>query len=260
MAYYLWNGRAFPFKAPIWSLFLRLLKAALRGDDSLKTSFLWNWREFPPVKPRIRLEPGLWAKVEASPAFLEARRQNSVSLFWDALIEYITDLYLDEDLEFGNENEMSDHERLVRLMAGETRFSRRILTKLMLQRVDIARENAISTLLPSCQSDVNYVLYIGKGDQGGNHEVYRAARMEELNRRCHTAKAVYPDRRWVVGMALDARGVKGSSEDFILMDTVDWTADQLKAANVLREQLDHFMPGKARESRVTEDEYPTKQA
>jgi hypothetical protein len=154
---------------------------------------------------------------------------------------------------------LSDHERLVRLMAGETRFFRRILAKAILRRAEIARATAISTLLPSGQRDVNYVLYIGQGDQGGDHNVYRAARMEELRRRCHTAKAVHPDRRWIVGMAFDARGVEASSEDFILMDTADWTPDQLIAARALRESLGHFAPGKAIESRLVEDEYPTRQ-
>jgi len=89
--------------------------------------------------------------VETSPAFLAGRRENEISTFWDGLIEYITGHYLDETLEFGNDIEMSDHERLVRLMAGETRFFRRILAKAILNRADRARENAISTLLPSGQ-------------------------------------------------------------------------------------------------------------
>ena len=51
---------------------------------------------------------------------------------------------------------MSDYEHLVRLMAGEIRFFRRILAKAILDRADRARENAISTLLPSSQSDITY--------------------------------------------------------------------------------------------------------
>jgi hypothetical protein len=42
LAYYLWNGRTFPFRTPIRSLAWSLLKAALRFDGSLRTSFLWD--------------------------------------------------------------------------------------------------------------------------------------------------------------------------------------------------------------------------
>jgi hypothetical protein len=256
LAYYLWNNRAFPFRTPIRSLASSLLKAAFRLDGSLRTSFVWNFQKFPPVAPRVRLQPDLWKKVETSPEFLRGRAENKVSEFWDNLIGYVIELYLEEDLEFGNEIEMSDYERLVRLMAGETRFFRRILTKAILERADRARENAISTMLPSSQDDVNYVLYIGRGDQGGDHNAYRAARMEELRRRCHAAKGVHPDRRWIVGMAFDASGVKGSSEDFIVLDTRNWTPEVIRAAETLRRELGYFIPGKSVQSRINEEEYP----
>jgi hypothetical protein len=256
LAYYLWNGRTFPFKISFVSLIWSVLKAALRFDGSLRTSFLWNWRKFPPVTPRIRLEPDLWAKVEGSSEFRAGRRENEVSVFWDRLIDYITDNYLDENLEFGNDIEMSDYERLVRLMADETRFYRRILAKAILDRADRARETAIGTLLPSSQSDVNYVLFVGRGDQGGNHNEYRQARAAELKARCIAAKAVKPERRWIVGIGLDARGVSGSSEDFVLIDTEAWTPEALQRAQQMREELGFFMPGKAEQNRINEMEYP----
>jgi len=98
-------------------------------------------------------------------------------------------------------------------MAGETRFHRRVLAKAILQRAEFAKKQAICALLPSNQADVNYVLYIGRGDQGEDHATYRAKRAKELQLRCVAAKAAHPDKRFIVGIAMDARGVKGSSED-----------------------------------------------
>jgi hypothetical protein len=218
--------------------------------------YLWNGGEFPPQNGEYRLEPNLWAQVEASPDFLAGREENKVSQFWDGLIEYVTGHYLSETLQFGNEMEMSEYERLARIMAMETRFSRRILAKAILERAEIARRTAISTLLPSTQPDVNYVLFIGRGDQGGNHEAYRADRALQLKTRCTAAKAVEPEKRYVVGIALDALGVRGSSEDFMLFDTADWTKEDVEKAQKLREELGYFMPGKAVESQIIEDEYP----
>jgi hypothetical protein len=256
LAYYLWNNRTFPFKATFNSLVSSLIKAAIRLDGSLRTAFLWNWRNFPPVVQRVRLDPDLWAKVEASPQFQAGRRENQVAIFWDGLIEYITQQYLDENLEFGNDMEMSYHERLVRLMAGETRFFRRILSKAILVRADRARQNAIGTLLPSGQADVNYVLFIGRGDQGGDHNAYRQGRADQLKARCIAAKAIKPEQRWVVGIALDARGVVGASEDFLLLDTKNWTPKMIQAAQQLRQELGLFLPGQAEQNRINEMEYP----
>lgn len=198
--------------------------------------------------------------MQASPEFAAGRHENRISAFWDGMIEYITERYLDETLEFGNELEMPQYERLVRVMAAETRFHRRILSRAILDRAERAREQAIASLLESGQSDVNYVLYIGRGDQGGDHGPYRQARAEQLQARCIAAKAVRPDRRFIVGIAMDARGVCGSSEDFVFIDTESWDAVAIAAAERLRQEFGFFIPGRAIEAHIVEDEYPGVQA
>jgi hypothetical protein len=108
---------------------------------------------------------------------------------------------------------------------------------------------------------VNYVLYIGRGDQGGDHAAYRADRALELQARCIAAKAAKPEKRFIVGMAMDARGVRGSSEDFLFMDTEEWSAAKIAEAEKMRQELGYFLPGRAIETRVVEEEYPgTRQA
>ncbi|QIB34334.1 hypothetical protein [Ancylobacter pratisalsi] len=226
------------------------------SELDLLAYYLWNDRTFPPSELPVQLEPGLWPQVEADPSFQRGRAKNEASYFWDRLIEYVTGHYLEETLEFGNEMEMSDHERLVRIMAGETRFFRRILSNCILERAEIARQNAIGSILESGQPDVNYVLYIGRGDQGGDHVAYRADRASILKTRCIAAKAVKPEKRYIVGIGLDARGAKGSSEDFMLLDTQDWSSEAVEKADQLRRKLGYFIPGNVIESQVQVDEYP----
>lgn len=226
------------------------------SELDLMAYYLWNDRTFPSTQQPFRLDPNLWPKVEADPSFLRGRAENKVSYFWDRLIEYVTGHYLGETLEFGNEMEMADHERLVRIMAGETRLFRRILSSMILERAAAARKHAIGSLLESGQPDVNYVLYIGRGDQGGDHATYRADRAEVLKSRCIAAKAVKPQKRYIVGIGLDAMGVKGSSQDFLLIDTKDWPSEAVEKAEQLRQEFGYFIPGKAIESRVHVDEYP----
>ena len=74
--------------------------------------------------------------------------------------------------------------------------------------------------------------------------------------RCHAAKAVNPDRRFFVGIALDARGVEGSSEDFHYLDTGEWTTDHIERARKMRDELGLFKEGNAILTRLSEDEYP----
>ena len=217
LAYYLWNNRSFP------------------GPDESTTLF--------------RLEPRLWEQVQSDTQFLAARQENKISLFWDHLIEYLTGHYLDQTLEYGNDMSVQEYERIVRIMASEIRFSRRLLAKWMVERRMKAKGGYVGSIMESIQDDVLYVLLVGPGDGGGDHEKYRTARAEQLYDRCVAAKAARPDRTIIVGISLDAPGVKGSSEDFILLDTSDWSPEQLDAAATLREELGYFVDGKAKFSR-----------
>lgn len=225
------------------------------AETDLLACYLWHGRTFPARDRDYRLEPGLWATVEASKEFQAGREANRQGHFWDGLIEYVNDNYLDQTLEFGNEHDMSEHERVMRILAGETRFHRRALSKAILQRAEFAKEQAISTLLPSDQPDVTYVLYVGKGDQGKDHATYRADRANQLQMRCHAAKAVTPERRFIVGIAMDALGVKGSSEDFVCLDTGDWTAEDIQKVQQLRTNMGYFKGGTP-VLPLSEDEYP----
>lgn len=103
---------------------------------------------------------------------------------------------------------------------------------------------------------MNYVLLVGRGDQGRDHTTYRADRASQLRARCIAAKAVKPERRYIVGIALDARGVRGSSEDFLFMDTQGWSADVVAEAERVRQELGYYLPGTTIETRLIEDEYP----
>jgi hypothetical protein len=225
-------------------------------ETDLLAQYLWNNRSFPPMARPFVLRSNLWQELENDSRFQAGRRENSVSGFWDGLIEYLTADYLESTLEFGNELEVPEYEEMARIMASESRFHRRILSKAILERADRARNAKISTLLPSDQSNVVYVLLIGRGAPQEDYAEYRADRSRELQLRCWAAKAARPECRYILGIALDARGVSGSSEDFVYMDTLDWTDEALTGAIRVREELQYFVPGKTIESWVNEDEYP----
>ena len=57
-------------------------------------------------------------------------------------------------------------------------------------------------------------------------------------------------------MAMYARGVRGSSEDFVFMDTKDWLAEAIAEAEKARQELGYFLPDRVIEMRIVEDEYP----
>jgi hypothetical protein len=232
----------------------RFHRAASEAD--LLGHYLWHNRSFPPAGGPYWVVPDLWRSIETNARFQARQRANQVSAFWDGLIEYLTDHYLDSTLEFGNELDMNDYEKMVRIMASEPRFHRRILSKAILERAERARDGWIGSMLPSDRQDVVYALLIGPGAPRTEYAKYRERRSQELQLRCVAAKAARPEFRYVVGIGLDARGVDGSAEDFVLIDTIDWTDEILAGAARVRQELGYYLQDQATATRVEEEEYP----
>lgn len=218
--------------------------------------YLHNNRSFPAPAEEFVLQPNLWRQLEAQEAFREGRRLNEAHRSWDRLIEYVTGQFLAEQLEVGNEMTMGDYERVVRIMAGESRFRRRILSQAIQERAVRARDGWIGSMLPSEQDDVIYVLVMGPGVPRDEYATYRQERARELLLRCHAAKAARPRVRYVVGIGLDAAGSAGSSEDLVYVDTAGWTTEELARAAAMRADLGFFVEGTMIEQQLEAVEYP----
>lgn len=226
------------------------------AETDLLARYMWHNRTFPSEGQLYVIEPDLWEKVRNDAAFQAGRKEDEISFFWDRLIERLTGHFVEESLETGNELTVAEYEIMARILAGETRFSRRVLSKLILDRAYRAKHAAIGSLLPSCQADINYVLYIDRGAEPAVYAEYRTERASILKLRCIAAKAVYPEKRFILGIALDAAGSNGGSEDFVLLDTQNWPEDALSKAEKLRQEFGYFVDGKMSLSHYVEDEYP----
>lgn len=234
---------------------LGLLKGAPTEADVL-AYYLHNGRTFPNEGREFVLQPNLWRQVEAQAPFRDGRLLNQRHRLWDRLIERLTRLYLTGELQFGNETTMSDHERLVRVMASENRFYRRILSQAIEDRARRAQGGWIGSILPSEDPNVLYVLLMGPGAPRNEYDEYRSRRSQELGLRCYAAKAARPNAKIIVGIGLDAPGQQGSSEDLIYLDASNWTDEEAQRAESIRKDLGYFVEGVMQEQLVDAEEYP----
>lgn len=234
---------------------LGLLKGAPTEADVL-AYYLHNGRTFPNEGREFVLQPNLWQQVETQAPFRDGRLLNQRHRLWDRLIERVTRLYLTGELQFGNETTMSDHERLVRVMASENRFYRRILSQAIEDRARRAQGGWIGSILPSEDPHVLYVLLMGPGAPRNEYDEYRSRRSQELGLRCYAAKAARPNANIIVGIGLDAPGQQGSSEDLIYFDASNWTDEEAQRAEVIRKDLGYFVEGVMQEQLVDAEEYP----
>lgn len=225
-------------------------------EADLLAYYLHHGRAFPAVVEEFLLEPNLWPQVAAQPAFVEGGRLNRAHRTWDRLIEHVTGQFLAEQLELGNDLAMGDYERLVRVMAGESRFYRRILSQSIEERAERVGNGWIGSMLPSEHPDILYVLLMGPGAPRDEYAAYRADRSRQLVLRCQAGKAARPAARFIIGIGLDAAGKRGSSEDLVYLDTEGWSEADMARAAAIRADLGYFVEGAFVEQRVDAEEYP----
>lgn len=101
-----------------------LLRAESESD--LLAYFLWHGRSFASPSGQLVLNGSLWDRFISNPHYQARQDEDEISYFWDGLIKYFNEQYVSEQLEFGNDIEVGDYEPGIRIMAGESRFDRRV--------------------------------------------------------------------------------------------------------------------------------------
>ena len=225
------------------------------SENDLVAYYLWHNRDFKIQSDEpFKIETDLLAKLLSNQSFQAGKLEDKTSYFWDGLIEHFNGHFLNETLASGGDLIPSEHEKGVRILARETRFSRRILSNWIIERANKAPNHYVaSALQSSVQSEVTHVLLIGPGAPEIEYEEYRSFRQQSLTLRCYAAKAKFPSSRYIVGLALDAQGVVGQSEDLQVLDTVEWTKVDIENATKMATELGYFV-GSARE--FSASEYP----
>lgn len=173
------------------------------------------------------------------------------------MIERVTAAVVQREAVVGDDIEMDQFERIIRHMAAEDRFDRRVLSGAILDRARRAVGASIGSILPSqANPDLAYVLLIKDHDVREPYETYREARRAEALLRVQAAAVALPDKAVVIGLALDAPNDRGGSEDFIYLEAGAATTEERAAWAQMREDLGYFIEGRVEQNRVIEDEYP----
>ncbi|MGE7199605.1 hypothetical protein [Brevundimonas naejangsanensis] len=227
------------------------------SEKDLLAIYLLNERSFPRGDGALDVPEGSWDALAAHPQFQMAQALNRRGDLWDRLIERITDAIVQGNAVMGNDVEMADFEKVVRCMAAEDRFDRRVLSGAVLERAQRAVGATISSVLPS-QADptVGYVLLIKDHDIETPYEEYREVRRMEMLLRVHAAAVARPEFMTIIGLALDAPNGRGGSEDFVYLDAAAATVDERAEWAAMRRERRYFIEGVVEHNRVTEDEYP----
>ena len=229
------------------SLSKRITRAILdRGQEDLLVLYLENNRSFPDKVDILVIQGDMWKEFQNRPEVKKRREEDRISYLWDFIIEELSGYTRDGELEY--ESKPGETELVLRTMAKENRFSRRVLSQ---QLDDILRTtpktHRRAKLLQS-PSGVIYVLLVS--EKGRDRE----DRRRELEYRCYVAKNMFPSSPTVVGLATEHYDPAGHSFDVCYLRFEEWTKEQQEWAREAQGKLGFFT--KARRDLLHVEEYP----
>jgi hypothetical protein len=218
------------------------------GEENLLAVYLRAGRRFEHTPDQLLVEGDLWGNLVREKAFQAKKRADVESRPFDMIIETIGRDALAGNLEPGST--LTEAEQVMRVMARENRFNRRILGKAFTSFYDRASklDGGLSRMVPSPSGVVYVFLAMAR-------EVPREQRTKELALRCFVARGMHADRTTVVGIATERHeGKAGFSLDACHLYLPTWTTEQQRQMEGIKRDLGYFV--NAEQGHSAEDEYP----
>jgi hypothetical protein len=199
---------------------------------------------------------GFWTSVAANPQYAAKKKADRQSYAWDELIEKISDHIAVGTLATGNERPLADHERGIRVMAGESRFARRSLVHALFDLLATAPDGRDATRLVLTRQapERAYQFLISPERTGQSYETYRERRTTILAAYCHVAKVKRPELLDIIGLATEPLHVEQRSEDLVYIDARNWTEEDEAQTRELQARTGILVS--PAETPFHDDEYP----
>jgi hypothetical protein len=221
----------------------------LAGEENLLALYLHSGKKLPENYDVVHIEGELWDSFTKKPEYLRKKEEDKVSYVWDHVIEDVAKDVLKGNLEFSSSPE--DGEIILRTMAREDRFSRRILGKSFAEFIILSSQNKVRARLLRSPSGIIYVLLALP------HTIERKYRRAELGVRCFIARGLNLDCKTIVGIATEqSKPGVGHSFDLYYLNLPKWTDKHQKRMEEIQKESGFFAKPVSTESH--EDEYPQK--
>jgi hypothetical protein len=236
--------------------YLRKKEAAFSGENEIRLGreedllavYLHGNRTFPDATA-VLIEEDCWKQFAAKPEVIAKKEADKKSYAWDALIERIA-----RDVTANNmlvERPLSENERVLRVMAHESRFNRRVLGELLHNFLEASGRNELRSRMIESSSGVGYVFLAARHDED------RDMRNKELSLRCFIARARMQGCQTIIGIGTEQKtGEPGASWDFQLLSIPEMTEEQRQKTEEISKDLGYFAT--PIETPLHVDEYPGK--
>lgn len=199
-------------------------------------------------------DEGFWEELVMNPQYAAKKAADRISYAWDNLIEHFVKL--------SDPDSMKESEQALRLLASESRFSRRHLSEQLLGALNKAVPDgerfARCGMSADDPSRCYVFLILPRPSFVKTYEEYREGRKNLLHAYCSVAKLLMPEARMMIGIAAEPRGTKGASEDLLAMDVgpESWSEELAQEAKDVQAQIGIFLENRVVKHKGNSKEFP----
>lgn len=188
----------------------------------------------------FHIDKGFWDSFESSPERARQQEADRVSYVWDRLIDSFGSHALKGTQYVAPPGGISETERVLRLMARETRLARRGFGALLVDMLKTTptTHRRIRVGVPYVTGGAHYVFVLLPRPRDVSYEEYRRVRADYLGSCCLVARHVYPTATDIVGITTEP-GIDNElrSEDLAYFDGRLWTPEHEAEAISLQQDL-----------------------
>ncbi|WP_124493475.1 hypothetical protein [Burkholderia contaminans] len=238
----------------------QLLSAYLTNGNELGRNFLPrdSQRESYDV---VMFDESYYEGLLAKPEYIAKKRLDEPSYAWDHMVENFIRLGDPELVAPGYGQDNSETEKALRLIAGESRFRRRILIDALrglLKNAAGSNKRVARVFTTEQDPELVYVFLTLPKQPDETYDEYRQHRIAVLHAYCKCAKLRLPEGSTFIGIALDHpdKDYRGASEDLFVYICEYLDGDAREEAERYRHELG-ILPDDRELKRMKSAEYPS---
>jgi hypothetical protein len=204
----------------------------------------------------ITIAQGYWQAWLSSTSRRLKLEADLPSYCWDNLIEKFSFHIRNGTTHFPMEIGISESEILVRWMARENRFHRRVLSECLLEMLDTTEAGRIRRrcILGGTPDTPSWTFLAFPQPDFLQYDDYRKARMGLITAQCKVVKHLFPETRFIIGIAVEPN-LPEMTEDIVYLDATQWDEGQEQEAIEFQKQMHIFVDCKV--SHIHRDDYPS---